>query len=129
MLAFITDPLIDLIGVWQPHFIFSHTVIQHVPDAELPIYFERLTRMMGPGCKAVIEYIAAPRTSRIKAMSWAYSDAHLLAAAKAVDPGLSIRFEAVADGTSRVMKKPRRVMILERAKAPAAVREPIRLAG
>lgn len=113
-LSEISDPLIDLIGVWQPHFIFSHTVIQHVPAAELPVYFDRLTRMMGPGCTAIIEYIAAPRTARIKAMSWAYCDAALLAAAKAIDPGLSIRFDAVADGTSKVMKKPRRVMILER---------------
>lgn len=113
-LSVISDPLIDLIGVWQPHFIFSHTVIQHIPKTELPTYFERLARMMGPGCTAVIEYIAASRSSRIKAMSWAYCDADLLAIAKAVDPSLSIRFEVVADGTSRVMKKPRRVMILKR---------------
>lgn len=113
-LSAISDKLIDLIGVWEPHFIFSHTVIQHIPEVELPLYFERLTRMMGPGCTAVIEYIVAPRTTRIKSMSWAYCDTHLLAAATAVDPNLSIRFEAVADGTSRVMKKPRRVMILDR---------------
>ena len=41
------------------------------------------------------------------------------AAAKAVDPTLSIRFDAVADGTSKVMKKPRRVMIIERVAVAA----------
>ena len=113
-LSAITERLIDLVAVWEPHFIFSHTVIQHVPEDELPLYFARLAKMMGPGCKAVIEFISAPRTKRIKAMSWAYSEARLRAAALSVDPSWSISIEDVADGTSQVMKKPRRVMILER---------------
>lgn len=119
-LSVISDDLIDLIAVWQPDFIFSHTVLQHVPVAELPVYFDRLARMTGPGCKAVVEFIAAPRTRRIKAMSWAYGEGSLRAAAEAVDSDWSIAFEAVADGNSRVMKKPRRVMIMTRAAAANA---------
>lgn len=124
-LSLIEDGLIDLIGVWRPDFIFSHTVIQHVPEAELAIYFDRLARMMGPGCKAVIEFIAAPATKRLKAMSWAYADETLRAAAAAIDPALAISFEPLAARDRVVMKKPRHAMILER---PAAVGE-IRLAS
>ena len=80
-LSVIEEPLIDLIGVWAPDFIFSHTVLQHVPEAELATYFDRLARMMGFGCRAMIEFIAAPSTRRIKAMSWGYADEALRAAA------------------------------------------------
>lgn len=115
-LSVIEDKLIDLIGVWAPHFIFSHTVLQHVPEAELAPYFDRLIRMMTPGCKAVIEFITAPATKRIKAMSWAYADDMLRAAAEAIDPTLAISFQPVASGVeSRIMAKPRRVMVLERS--------------
>lgn len=117
----ITDALIGEIAAWKPDFIFSHTVIQHVPAAELPDYFGRLATMMGPGSKAVIEYIAAPQTKRIKAMSWAYDDDTLNKAATAADADWSITIEDVADGTSRVMKKPRRVLILTRAAAKTEV--------
>lgn len=117
-LSVIEDQLIELIGVWEPHFIFSHTVLQHVPEAELATYFERLARMMGPGCKAVIEFIAAPSNRRIKAMSWAYSDDALRAVAMAIDPTLTIAFDKVpGGGGSAVMDKPRHVMILERSSA------------
>jgi SAM-dependent methyltransferase len=125
----ITDELIDLIAVWEPQFIFSHTVIQHVPEAELAVYFRRLATMMGPGCKAVIEFIAAPRTKRLKAMSWAYADDLLRDAAAAVDPTLKIRFEPVTERKGKVMKKPRRVMIIERAQVASVARVPVRLAG
>ncbi len=118
-LSAISDELIDLIGVWSPHFIFSHTVIQHVPQAELHTYFDRLARMMGPASRAVIEFIAAPRTKRLKAMSWAYSDIRLRKEALAIDPTWAISFADVASGTSRAMNKPRRVMMLERAAAAA----------
>ncbi|MEO6579784.1 MAG: class I SAM-dependent methyltransferase [Sphingomicrobium sp.] len=114
-MSVISDELINLIAVWEPQFIFSHTVLQHVPEAELEAYFKRLAIMMGPACRAVLEFVAAPRTQRHKAMSWAYSDAHLYAIAAKADPTWSIAFEAVAEGDSKVMRKPRRVMILERA--------------
>ena len=107
-LSVIEDRLIDLIRVWEPDFIFSHTVLQHVLEAELAIYFDRLLRMMGPRCKAVIEFIAAPATSRIKAMSWGYADEALRAAATAIDPALVIWFETVPNGDSVIMSKPLR---------------------
>ena len=125
----ISDELIELIAVWEPQFIFSHTVIQHVPEAELPVYFQRLATMMGPGCKAVIEYIASPRTKRLKAMSWAYADDLLRAAAAAVDPTLDIRFEPVPERKGKVMKKPRRVMIIERAQMLSVREARVRLTG
>ncbi len=117
----ISDELIELIAQWEPQFIFSHTVLQHVPEAELGVYFGRLAAMMGPGSKAVIEFMAAPRTRRLKAMSWAYADSMLRDAAQAVDATWSIAFDAVADGDSQVMKKPRRVMTLERAAKKTSV--------
>jgi len=124
-LSVIEDGLIDLIGVWAPDFIFSNTVLQHVPETELATYFNRLARMMGPGCMAVIEFIASPQTKRIKAMSWAYADSALHAAAAAIDPALVISFEKVPSRKRVVMSKPRHMMIIER---PAAISE-IRLAS
>lgn len=124
-LSVIEDKLIDLIGVWAPDFIFSNTVLQHVPAAELATYFDRLARMMGPGCKAVIEFITSPETKRIKAMSWAYADEELRAVAAAVDPALVIAFERVPSRKRMVMNKPRHMMIIER---PAAIGE-VRLAS
>ena len=114
-LSLITDDLIDLLAVWQPHFIFSHTVVQHVPERELPVYFERLSRMMGPGSKAVIEFVGAPEVERFKAMSWAYPDETLAAVALAVDPHWSLSFEALPWADSQVRNKPRRFMVVTRA--------------
>ena len=128
-LSVIDDRLIDLIGVWEPHFIFSHAVLQHVPQAELVTYFDRLARMMGPGCRAAIEFIAAPATTRIKAMSWGYADEALRAAAATIDPALVIWFETVPCDDSVIMRKPRHIMILERPAETAAMAQGIRLAS
>ena len=64
----IDDFILAEIGRWQPDFIFSTAVLQHVPTNELGVFFERLARMMAPNTRAYVLFITADR--REVSMLW-----------------------------------------------------------
>jgi trans-aconitate methyltransferase len=113
-LGILDNDTIDDIHEWQPQFIFSHAVLQHVPPGELTIYFERLGEMMAPGCTAAIMFPCATKQKRIKAMSWAYPQAHLERLAKQAIPDASIRFTGLPKGNEGLSGGGRRLMIVRR---------------
>jgi hypothetical protein len=108
------DQTVDRIRQWEPQFIFSHAVVQHVPRAELPTYFERLGRMMASGCSAVIMFVSAKVERRIKAMSWAYSEVQLEQIARQAMPDASIRFTGLPKGREGLSGGGRRLMVISR---------------
>ncbi len=108
---------IERIGKWEPQFVFSHAVLQHVPRAELRTYFRRLGEMMNSPCKAVIMFPHASKEKRIKAMSWAYPPDLLEELASAAIPGARIRFAALPRGKEGVAGGGRRLMIIEKDEA------------
>jgi SAM-dependent methyltransferase len=108
------DQTIDRIHEWKPQFIFSNAVLQHVPPADLPTYFERLDRMMTPGCVAIIMFPCATTEKRIKATSWAYPQAQLERIAKRVAADIEVEFAALPKGRERLSGGGRRLMILRR---------------
>jgi trans-aconitate methyltransferase len=111
------DEMIEKIHEWQPQFIFSHAVLQHVPPPELPTYFQRLSRMMAYGSKAVIMFPCATKEKRIKAMSWAYPQVQLQALAMRAIPDAEFRFTGLPRGYERLCGGDRRLMIVRRVGA------------
>lgn len=105
---------VEQVGAWKPEFIFSHAVLQHVPRAELPTYFQRLGAMMGSGCRAVIMFACATRERRTKAMSWAYPQGLLEAVARTDIPDARFRFAGLPPGKENISGGGRRLMIIER---------------
>lgn len=114
-LATISDESIAGLAAWKPAFIFSNAVVQHVPPAELDTYFKRLAAMMGPGARAFVLFIDAPRRRRVKAMNWAYPAAELMAALTAAAPGLSVEIGDVGEAVRMVDGRARRVLRISAA--------------
>jgi hypothetical protein len=100
------------IRAWQPDFIFSNAVLQHVPPEELSLFFERLESMMAPHSKAFILYIAEDRVQRFEAMSWGYPADFIRAAARSAAPSLKIA-EKSAHHSLRGDGRRREVLTLE----------------
>ena len=111
----IDDFVLDEIGRWQPDFIFSNAVLQHVPPDELGVYFERLARMMAPETRAYVLFISASRRQRIKAMNWAYPADDLVAIM--AQAGLNATIGKVDPGIRLVDGRDREVLEIRRAEA------------
>ena len=106
------DFMLAEIGRWEPDFIFSNAVLQHVPPDELEVFFQRLARMMVSKTRAYVLFISADWQQRVKAMNWAYPTDKLLPVIAAaglaanvgdVDPGLRL-----VDGRDRKVLEIRR---------------------
>jgi hypothetical protein len=89
-LATISGEVLRDIRAWQPDFIFSNAVLQHVPPEELSLFFERLESMMAPYTKAYILYITGDRVQRFDSMSWSYPSDYIRTAARSAAPSLKI---------------------------------------
>jgi hypothetical protein len=113
-LAVIDDAIIAELRDWQPNFIFSNAVLQHVPPDELATYFGRLGAMMGPGAQAFILFIAAPKLKRVKAMNWAYPPDFLRDAVAAAAPGLNVELGQVDRAIRIVDGQERKVLRIGR---------------
>ena len=116
-LSLIDPQSMEEIGRWAPDFILSNAVLQHVPEAELPVFFERLAAMMVAGSKAFIIFVEGAAVTRFKAASWAYPPAMLDCIAKATCPQFAIQFNPVRDEYQTVAGGDRSVMVVEKIAA------------
>ena len=103
------------IGRWEPDFIFSNAVLQHVPPNELGVFFERLAMMMGPHTRAYVLFISADRQLRVKATNWAYPADDLIASI--ARSGLIATVGDVDPGVRRVDGRDRKVLEIRRPEA------------
>lgn len=108
----IDDFMLAEIGRWEPDFIFSNAVLQHVPPDELGVFFERLAKMMAPRTRAYVLFISAGRQQRVKAMNWAYPADDLLAIIARA--GLSAKTGIVDPCIRRVDGRDREVLEIRR---------------
>jgi hypothetical protein len=111
-LSTINGQVLRDIRSWQPDFIFSNAVLQHVPPEELGLFFERLEAMMAPHTTAFILYITGEQVLRFDAMSWGYPAEYIRAAALSAAPSLEILERKVYHGR-RGDGRDREVLILE----------------
>ncbi len=114
-LGVISDQTIEAASAWGADVVISNAVLQHVPDNELPTYFQRLLTLIAkPGAVALVQFLHAPRARRAKAMSWAYPDGDLVEVVRALDPVVTISFENCGDNKRSLRRYPRRLMIIQR---------------
>ena len=125
-LATISGEVLRDIRAWEPDFIFSNAVLQHVPPEELSLFFERLESMMAPHTKAFMLYITGEKVERFDSMSWSYPADYIRTAARSAAPSLKIG-ERSAHHSKRGDGRRREVLLLEgagvrfdRAERPAA---------
>ena len=111
-LSTINGEVLREIRAWEPDFIFSNAVLQHVPPEELSLFFERLESMMAPHTKAFILYITEDRVRRFDAMSWSYPAEFIRAAARSAAPSLKIA-ENSTHHSRRGDGRRREVLLLE----------------
>lgn len=109
----IAEPLLVQIRAWQPDFIFANAVLQHVPPAELPLFFHRIAAMMTAGTRAYILYVSAPRLRRIKAVSWAYPPTLLEEQARAAAPDFHVRTVGAQAAYDRIAGGGRMILCIE----------------
>lgn len=120
-LSLIDPSSIEQIGRWAPDFIISNAVLQHVPEDELPLYFERLARMMVTGGKAFVVFVEGEAVTRVKAASWAYPPAFLERIAHAAWPQFKVRFFPASRDYQNVAGGHRALMVLETPNRVGAV--------
>ena len=111
-LSTINGQVLRDIRTWEPDFIFSNAVLQHVPPEELSLFFERLEAMMGPHTKAFVLYIAEERVLRFDSLSWGYPADFIRAAARSAAPSLKIAERNIYHGR-RGDGRGREVLVLE----------------
>jgi hypothetical protein len=111
-LSTINGEVLRDIRAWQPDFIFSNAVLQHVPPDELSLFFERLESMMAPHTKAFILYITEEKVQRFDAMSWSYPAEFIRTAARSAAPTLKIAEQSIHH-SKRGDGRRREVLILE----------------
>jgi hypothetical protein len=108
----ITGAILREIREWEPDFIFSNAVLQHVPPEELSLFFERLESMMAPHTRAFILYITGERLHRFDSMSWSYPGEYIRAAARSAAPSLIIADKSIHQ-SRRGDGRHREVLLLE----------------
>ena len=111
-LATITGEVLRDIRAWEPDFIFSNAVLQHVPPEELSLFFERLESMMAHHTRAYILYITGERLQRFDSMSWSYPGEYIRAAARRAAPSLNIAEKSIHQ-SRRGDGRHREVLLLE----------------
>jgi SAM-dependent methyltransferase len=119
-LSLIDRRSIEDIGRWAPDFIMCNAVLQHVPEDELPTFFERLAAMMAGGAFAYVIFVEAEEVARFKAASWAYPPAFLERIAQAACPQFSVRFFPAGRDYQSVAGGHRALMVLGRPAAAQA---------
>jgi hypothetical protein len=124
--ATINGEVLREIRAWQPDFIFSNAVLQHVPPEELRLFFERLETMMAPHTKAFILYITGERVQRFDSMSWSYPADYIRSAARSAAPSLKIA-EASVHQSLRGDGRRREVLILEGSDFQSSSVNPVRM--
>jgi SAM-dependent methyltransferase len=77
---------------WQPDWVFSISVLMHVPPAEVEDFLRKITDLLTPGARAVILFDRTEHNAQTAPMSWTFSEAFLCEALRRIDPGFEISF-------------------------------------
>jgi hypothetical protein len=88
----ISDEILGEIRAWQPDFVFSVSVLMHVPPAEIETFLRKVTGLLAPGARAVVLFDQTPRNMQTAAMAWTYSESFLCETLRRIDPGFRIAF-------------------------------------
>jgi hypothetical protein len=88
----ISDETLREIRAWQPDWVFSISVLMHVPPAEIETFLRKVTGLLAPGARAVILFDQTPRNLQVAAMAWTYSESFLCETLRRIDPGFRIAF-------------------------------------
>ena len=84
----IAEQSLDAARQMEPSFIFSFSVLKHVPPAELDAYFRNICGMMAPHSQAVITFNEAEHSSRTGAKIWDYARDEITASVLSQGAGL-----------------------------------------
>ncbi len=76
----------------KPDLVYSTAVLQHVPPAELKLYFRNLASIAGEGVVCA-NFKRMERTTRIGPNAWAHAAGEIADAARAAAPGFAIAIE------------------------------------
>lgn len=88
----ISEATLREIQGWQPDWVFSVSVLMHVPPAEVEDFLRKITDLLAPGAHAVILFDRTEQNARTAPMSWTYSEAFLCEALRRINPGFLISF-------------------------------------
>ena len=88
----ISEETLREIQSWQPDWVFSVSVLMHVPPAEVEDFLRKMTNLLAPGARAVILFDRTEQNARTAPMSWTYSEAFLCEALRRIHPGFLISF-------------------------------------
>ena len=88
----IAEPTLREIQDWRPDWVFSVSVLMHVPPAEVEGFLKRITDLLAPGARAVILFDRTAQNAQSASMSWTYSEATLCETLRRIDPGFQISF-------------------------------------
>ncbi len=88
----ITERGLAEIRDWQPDFVFSVSVLMHVPPAEVEDFLRKVTDLLAPGARAVILFDRTEQNAKTATMSWTYNEAFLCEALRRINPAFQIGF-------------------------------------
>ena len=88
----ICEPALQDIQAWKPDFVFSISVLMHVPPAEVEDFLRKITDLLNPGARAVILFDRTEQNAQTAPMSWTYSEAFLCEALRRINPAFEISF-------------------------------------
>ncbi|MDQ7247040.1 SAM-dependent methyltransferase [Dongia sedimenti] len=91
-LEVISEPTLQAIQDWRPDWVFSVSVLMHVPPAEIETFLRKITELLAPGARAVILFDRTEQNAQTAPMSWTYSEAFLCEAVRRIDPAFEISF-------------------------------------
>ncbi|WP_395016123.1 class I SAM-dependent methyltransferase [Dongia sp.] len=80
------------IQAWQPDFVFSVSVLMHVPPVEVEGFLRKITDLLAPGARAVILFDRTEQNAKTATMSWTYNEAYLCEALRRINPAFQISF-------------------------------------
>ncbi len=94
------DPRLDMLSEetlreirgWHPDWVFSISVLMHVPPAEVEGFLGKVTGLLAPGARAVVLFDRTEQNAQTAPMSWTYSEAFLCEALRRINPGFEISF-------------------------------------
>jgi hypothetical protein len=88
----IAEPTLRAIRDWQPDWVFSVSVLMHVPPVEVDGFLRKVTDLLAPGARAVILFDRTERNAQTAPMSWTYNEAFLCEALRNINPAFEISF-------------------------------------
>ena len=88
----ISPDLLRQMQDWQPDWVFSVSVLMHVPPGEVEEFLRRITGLLAAGTHAVILFDRTERNAQTGTMSWTYNEAFLCEALRRIDPDFKISF-------------------------------------